>query len=130
MFAQRIENHQIHRSLQVYTLPAHPLSVCVNGRIVRLKPTVYKGFVWELLDRVIHPTLYGNPLDISKRYAAMNDEIKLTYLLFSMYLSVLCSLGSFGAILSGFIVGLVLPVTIKQLPTAKFLKFSCLPSKI
>ena len=30
----------------------------------------------------------------------MNDEIKLTYLLFSMYLAVLCSLGPFGAILS------------------------------
>ena len=30
----------------------------------------------------------------------MNDEIKLTYLLFSMYLSVLCSLRPFGAILS------------------------------
>ena len=33
----------------------------------------------------------------------MNDEIKLTYLLFTVYLSVLCSLGPFGAILSDFI---------------------------
>ena len=40
-------------------------------------------------------TLYGNPLDFSKTYdIVMNDEIKLTYLLFSMYLSVLCSLGA------------------------------------
>ena len=31
----------------------------------------------------------------------MTDEIKLTYLLFSVYLSVQCSLGPFGAILSG-----------------------------
>ena len=30
----------------------------------------------------------------------MNDEIKLTYLLFSVYLSALCSLGPFGAIWS------------------------------
>ena len=30
----------------------------------------------------------------------MNDEIKLTYLLFSVYLSALCSLGPFEAILS------------------------------
>ena len=30
----------------------------------------------------------------------MNDKIKLTYLLFSVYLSVLCSLGTFGAILT------------------------------
>ena len=45
--------------------------------------------------------LYGNPLDFSKMYdIVMNDEIKLTYLLFSVYLSVLCSLGPFGAILS------------------------------
>ena len=54
---------------------------------------IYKDFVWELLDRVIYKTLYGNPLDFSKIYdIVMNDEIKLTYLLFSVYLSVLCSL--------------------------------------
>ena len=62
---------------------------------------IYKDFVWELLDRVIYKTLYGNPLDFSKIYdIVMNDEIKLTYLLFSVYLSVLCSLRPFGAILS------------------------------
>ena len=62
---------------------------------------IYKDFVWELLDRVIYKTLYGNPLDFSKIYDIfINDEIKLTYLLFSMYLSVLCSLRPFGAILS------------------------------
>ena len=62
---------------------------------------IYKDFVWELLDRVIYKTLYGNPLDFSKIYDnVMNDEIKLTYLLFSVYLSFLCSLGPFGAILS------------------------------
>ena len=63
----------------------------------------YKDFVWKLLDRVIYKTLHGNPLDFSKIYDnVMNDEIKLTYmyLLFSVYLSVLCSLGPFGAILS------------------------------
>ena len=50
---------------------------------------------------MIYKTLYGNPLDFSKIYDnVMNDEIKLTYLLFSVYLSVLCSLGPFGAILS------------------------------
>ena len=50
---------------------------------------------------MIYKTLYGNPLDFPKIYdKVMNDEIKLTYLLFSMYLSVLCSLGPFGAILS------------------------------
>ena len=53
---------------------------------------IYKDFVWELLDRVIYKTLYGNPLDFSKIYDIfMNDEIKWTYLLFSVYLSVLCS---------------------------------------
>ena len=62
---------------------------------------IYIDFVWELLDRVIYKTLYGNPLDFSKIYdIVMNDEIKLTYLLFSVYLSVLCSLRPFGAILS------------------------------
>ena len=56
---------------------------------------IYKDFIWELLDRVICKTLYGNPLDFSKIYdIVMNDEIKLTYLLFSVYLSVLCSLGA------------------------------------
>ena len=60
---------------------------------------INKDFVWELLDRVIYKTLFGNPLDFSKIYDnVMNDEIKLTYLLFSV--SVLCSLGPFGAILS------------------------------
>ena len=50
---------------------------------------------------MIYKTLYGNPLDLSKIYDfVMNDEIKLTYLLFSVYLSVLCCLGPFGAILS------------------------------
>ena len=58
-----------------------------------------KGFIWELLDRVIYKTLYGNPLDFSKIYdIVMSDEITLTYLLLSVYLSVLCSLGPFGAI--------------------------------
>ena len=55
----------------------------------------------ELPDWVIYNTLYGNPLDFSKIYdIVMNNEIKLTYLLFSAYLSVLCSLRPFGAILS------------------------------
>ena len=58
----------------------------------------YIDFVWELLDRVVYKTLYGNPLDFSKIYnIVMNDEIKFTYFLFSVYLSVLCS---FEAILS------------------------------
>ena len=62
---------------------------------------LYKDFVRELLDRVIYKTLYGNPLYFSKIYDIfMNDEIKLIYLLFSVYLSVLCSLRPFGAILS------------------------------
>ena len=62
---------------------------------------IYKDFVWELRDRVIYKTLYGNPLDFSKIYDIfMNDKIKLTYLLFSVYLSVLCSLRPFGAIWS------------------------------
>ena len=62
---------------------------------------LYKDFVWELLDWVIYKTLYGNPLDFSKIYDIfMNDEIKLIYLLFSVYLSVLCSLRPFGAFLS------------------------------
>ena len=62
---------------------------------------IYKDFVWELLDRVIYKTLYGNLLDFSKIYdIVMNIEIKLTYLLFSVYLSVMCSLRPFGAILS------------------------------
>ena len=60
-----------------------------------------RDFVWELLDRVIYKTLYGNPLDFSKIYdIVMNDKIKLTYLLFSVYLSVLCSLRPFWAISS------------------------------
>ena len=60
-----------------------------------------QDFVWELLDRLIYKTLYWNPLDFSMIYdIAMNDEIKLTNLLFSVYLSVLCSFGPFGAILS------------------------------
>ena len=50
---------------------------------------------------MIYKTLYGNPLDFSKIYdIVMNDEIKLTFLLFSVYLSVLSSLGPFGTILS------------------------------
>ena len=41
---------------------------------------------------MIYKTLYGNPLDFSKIYDnVMNDEIELTYLLFSAYLSVLWS---------------------------------------
>ena len=48
-------------------------------------------------------TLYGNPLDFSKIYdIVMNGEIKLTYLLFGVYLFVLCSLGPFGFNLCGF----------------------------
>ena len=40
--------------------------------------------------------MYGNPLDFSKIHdIVMNNEIKLTYLLFSVYLSALCSLGPF-----------------------------------
>ena len=40
---------------------------------------ICKDFVWELLDRVIYKTLYGNPLNFSKIYdIVMNDEIKLT----------------------------------------------------
>ena len=36
---------------------------------------------------VIYKTLYGNPLDFSKIYdIVMNDEIKLTYLLFERVL--------------------------------------------
>ena len=43
---------------------------------------------------MIYKTLYGNSLDFSRIYdAVMNDELKLTYLLFSAYLSVSCSLG-------------------------------------
>ena len=49
---------------------------------------------------MIYKILYGNPLDFSKIYDVMNNEIKLTYLLSSVYLSVLCSLGPFGDILS------------------------------
>ena len=50
---------------------------------------------------MIYKTLYGIPLDFSKIYVnVMNDEGKLTYLLFSVRLSVPCSLGPFGAILS------------------------------
>ena len=50
--------------------------------------------MWELLDRMIYNTLYGNPLDFSRMYdIVMNDEIKLIYILFGVYLSVLCSLG-------------------------------------
>ena len=53
------------------------------------------------MDRVIYKTLYGNPLDFSKIYdIVMNDEIKLTHLLFSVYLSVLCSLGAIWSDLS------------------------------
>ena len=51
---------------------------------------IYKDFVWELLDRVIYKTLYGNPLDFLKIYdIVMNDEIRMTYLLLSVYLFVL-----------------------------------------
>ena len=55
---------------------------------------IHKDFPWELLVWVIYNTLYGNPLDFSKIYdIVINDEIKLTYLLLSVCLSVLCSLG-------------------------------------
>ena len=48
---------------------------------------------------MIYKTLYKNLLDFSKIYdTVMNDEIKLTYLLLSEYLSVLCRLEPFGAI--------------------------------
>ena len=50
---------------------------------------------------MICKTLYGNPFDFSKTYdTVMNDEMKLTYLLFSVFLSILCSLGPVRAILS------------------------------
>ena len=75
--------------------------VCVNGAIY-----TYIDFVWELLDRGIYKTLYGNPLNFSKIYHfVMNDEIKLTYLLFSVYLSVLCSWGAIQSYFELFIVG-------------------------
>ena len=81
-----------------YTTGSPSLQFVLTARFM-----IYKDFEWELLDRVIYKTLYGNPLDFSKIYdKIMNDEIKLTYLLFSVYLSVLCSLGPFGAILSDF----------------------------
>ena len=48
-----------------------------------------------------YKTLYGNPLDFSKIFDyVMNDEIKLAYLLFSVYLFFLCTLRPFGVILS------------------------------
>ena len=59
-----------------------------------------EDFVWKPLDRVIYKTLHGNPLNFLKIYDIVMNEIKLTYLLFSVYLSVLCSLRQFGAILS------------------------------
>ena len=63
------------------------LTVCVNNLYINL----YKDFVLELLDQVIYKTLYGNPLHFLKLYdIVIDDEIKLTYLLFSVYLSVLC----------------------------------------
>ena len=44
---------------------------------------IYKDFVWDILDRVIHKALYRNPLDFSKDSKiydnVMIDEIKLTY---------------------------------------------------
>ena len=79
----------------------HTITGSPNLKFVLRDLYIHKDFVWELLDRVIYKTLYGNPLDFSKIYdIVMNDEIKLTYLLFSVYLSVLCSLRQFGAILS------------------------------
>ena len=64
------------------------LTVCVYGRVARFIN------IWEPLDRVIYKTLHGNSLDFSKMYdIVMNDEIKLKYVLFCVYLSVLCSFG-------------------------------------
>ena len=72
------------------------LTVCVNGRIARF---IHIRLCMGTPGRVICKTLYGNPLDFSKIYnIVMNDEIKLTYLLFSVYLSVLCSFRPLGAI--------------------------------
>ena len=73
-------------------------TVCVYGHTAQF---IYiKDFAWELLDRVIYKTLHGSPLDFSKIYILMNDELTLTYLkcLACTSLSVLCSLGPFGAI--------------------------------
>ena len=82
---------QVPCSLLIHRHPK--LTVCVT-RFIHIY--IYRDFVWELLDRVIYKTLYGNPLDFSKIYdIVMNDKIKLTYLLFSVYLSVLCSLRPF-----------------------------------
>ena len=62
------------------------LTVCVNGRIARFTHirlcmgTPRSGDLY-------YKTLYGNPLDFSKIFdIVMNDEIKLAYLLFSVYL--------------------------------------------
>ena len=69
----------------VSRLSAHrqpKLTVCVNGRFARF---IHIDFVWELLDGVIYNTNFSKIYDI-----VMNDEMKLTYLLFSVYLSVLC----------------------------------------
>ena len=75
-------------------------TVCVYGHTAQF---IYiKDFAWELLDRVIYKTLHGSPLDFSKIYILMNDELTLTYLkcLACTSLSVLCSLGSIWSDLS------------------------------
>ena len=90
---------------------AQKLTVCVNGRtrIARFLHIRLRLGIPGSADK----SLYGNPLDFSKIYdIVMNNEIKLTYVLFSMYLSVLCCLGPFGAIwshLEPFIEGQVPP---------------------
>ena len=88
---------------------AHKGHHCIRVLYLPLRmPISYKDFVWELLDRVIYKTLYGYPLDFSKIHdIVINDEIKLTYLLLSVYLSVLCNLGPFGAIWSDLSIFLV-----------------------
>ena len=59
----------------------HTITGSPNLKFVLRDLYIHKDFVWELLDRVIYKTLYGNPLDFSKIYdIVMNDEIKLTYL--------------------------------------------------
>ena len=57
----------------------HTITGSPNLKFVLRDLYIHKDFVWELLDRVIYKTLYGNPLDFSKIYdIVMNDEIKLT----------------------------------------------------
>ena len=71
----------------------------VDGRRIRNNKVAFSnlpGIVWTG-----PKTFYGNPLDVSNIHdIVMNDEIKLTYLLFSVYLSVMLVWGPFRAILS------------------------------